>query len=93
MRCVKGAPAACVLVLTVFAATIKSFAFVVASEPLLLSPLSPWAEAVPSSGALGLTPLYSRIRTSGYTTAAENVTVTTFAPAAAAAIFGAYAIT
>jgi hypothetical protein len=66
---------------------IRSVAFVVVAEPLLLAALLPLLAAVTSTGLLGSAPLYSRIRMSGYAAATEKVTVTTFAPAVAAAMF------
>ena len=44
-------------------------------------------DAVASNGLIGSSPLYSAMRTSAYGTAPENVTVTVFAPAAAAVMF------
>jgi hypothetical protein len=64
----------------------RSAALVVATEPLLLVVPLPLLEAVTSTGLLGSAPWYSTIRTSGYAAALENVTVTAFAPAVAAAM-------
>jgi hypothetical protein len=65
----------------------RSVALVVVTAPLLLVALLPEAAAVTSTGLVGSAPLYSRIRMSGNAAAAENVTVTLFAPAVAAAMF------
>jgi hypothetical protein len=65
----------------------KSVALVVVTAPLLAVALLPEAAAVTSTGLFGSAPLYSRIRMSGYAAAVENVTVTLFAPAPAAAMF------
>jgi hypothetical protein len=70
-----------------FAPNIRSVAFVVGAEPLLLNVLDPVFAAVTSTGLLGSAPMYSRIRMSGYAAAFENVTVTVLAPAPAAAMF------
>ena len=62
---------------------ISSFADVVVAEPLLtvaLLPLVPLAPAVTSNGAAVLSPLYSRIRTSGKIAALLKVTVTVLVP-------------
>jgi hypothetical protein len=79
IRDVNPVPAAFVVVVIVSAAKISSFALVVVAAPLLALALLPLAPAVTSSV---VTPLYSRIRTSGYVAAWLNVTVTVFAPAA-----------
>ena len=62
---------------TVLAPKISSFAAVVVAAPLLAVALFPLAPAVTSNV---LTPLYSRIRTSGYVAAWLNVTVTVLLP-------------
>ncbi len=54
--------------------------------PLLALAAVPAADADLSNGVDGSSPLYSVIRTSAYGTALLNVTVTVFAPAAAALI-------
>jgi hypothetical protein len=62
----KGAPAmSVVLLLTIPAPTISSFAACVATKPLSAMLLFPLVPADTSSGFDGFTPLYSRIRTSG----------------------------
>jgi hypothetical protein len=66
---------------------IRSVAFVVVAEPLLLVALLPEFAAVTSTGLLGSAPLYSSIRMSGYAAALAKVTVTVFAPAAAEEMF------
>jgi hypothetical protein len=65
----------------------RSVALVVVAAPLLLVALLPLLAAVTSTGLLGSAPVYSRMRMSGNAAAAENVTVTEFAPAAAATMF------
>jgi hypothetical protein len=65
----------------------RSAALVVVTAPLLLVPLVPVLAAVTSTGEFVSAPLYSRIRMSGNAAAGENVTVTVFVPAAAAAMF------
>jgi hypothetical protein len=62
-------------------------ALVVVAEPLLLVVLLPLFAAVTSTGFVRSAPAYSTIRMSGNAAAAENVTVTVFAPAAAAVMF------
>jgi hypothetical protein len=84
---VKPAPGPLVMLVTMFAPKIRSVAFVVVAEPLLLEVLLPVFAAVTSTGLLGSAPLYSSIRISGYAAAVVNVTVTVFDPAAAAAMF------
>jgi hypothetical protein len=86
-RRVKLAPAPVVPVWTRFAATRRSFAFVVVTAPLLLDVLVPCAATDTSSGLAGSSPAYSAMRTSGKAVAALNVTVTEFEPAVAAAMF------
>ena len=87
IRLVKPLPGPLVMVATMLAPKIKSVAFVVVAEPLLLVVLLPLFAAVTSTGLFGSAPLYSRIRMSGYAAAVEKVTVTVLAPAAAAAMF------
>jgi hypothetical protein len=60
---------------------------VVVTAALLLVALLPELADVTSTGLVRSAPLYSRIRTSGYAAAVENVTVTLLAPAAAAPMF------
>jgi hypothetical protein len=86
-RRVKLVPAPVVRVCTVFAATSRSFAFVVVSALLLLDALLPSAPIDLSTGLTGSIPAYSAIRTSGKVAAALKVTVTLFEPAVAAAMF------
>jgi hypothetical protein len=66
---------------------IRSVAFVVVAEPVLLVALLPEFAAVTSTGLLGSAPLYSSIRMSGDAAALVKVTVTLFAPAAADTMF------
>jgi hypothetical protein len=77
IREVNPLPAAPVVVNTVFAPKISSLALVVVAEPLLALVPLPLAPAVTSSV---VTPRYSSIRTSGYTAAWLNVTVTVLPP-------------
>src|SRR5580658_7887717 len=77
MREVKPLPVAPFSVATVLAPKINSFALVVVAAPLLAAVLLPLAPAVTSSA---VTPLYSRIRMSGYAAAWLNVTVTVLLP-------------
>jgi hypothetical protein len=86
-RLVKPLPGPVVKLVTMLAPKIRSVAFVVVAEPLLLEALEPLLAAVTSTGLFGSAPLYSRMRISGYTAAVENVTVTVLDPAAAAVIF------
>ncbi len=86
-RLVKLAPGPVVPVATMLAPKIRSAAVVVVAAPLLLDVLLPAAAAVTSTGFAVSAPLYSRMRMSGKAAAGENVTVTIFAPAAAAAMF------
>jgi len=86
-RLVKPLPAPVVELVTMLAPKIRSVAFVVVAEPLLLEALEPLLAAVTSTGLFGSAPLYSRMRISGYAAVVENVTVTVLDPAAAAAIF------
>src|SRR5579863_4721287 len=86
-RFVNPVPAAFVVFLVQSAPTRRSFALVVVTEPLLAAVLLPTAATDTSSGLPGSKPLYSAIRTSGYEAAAENVTVTRFVFAEAAAMF------
>ena len=65
---------------------ISSLAAVVLTLPLFAAVPVPAAPTALSSGALGSSPLYSRIRTSGYAAALLNVTVTVVLPPA---MFGA----
>ena len=83
----KPLPGPLVVVTTMLAPKIRSVAFVVVAEPLLLVALLPLFAAVTSTGLFGSAPLYSRMRMSGYAAAVEKVTVTVLAPAAAAAMF------
>jgi hypothetical protein len=76
-RDVNPLPAALVVVATVFAPTISSLATLVVAAPLFVVALFPLAPAVTSTA---LTPLYSRIRTSGSAAGWLKVTVTVFAP-------------
>src|SRR5580658_2497031 len=69
IRDVKPLPAAVVVVPTMFAPKINSFADVVVAEPLLALALLPLAPAVTS---IAVNPRYSRIRTSGYVAAWLN---------------------
>jgi len=79
IRRVNPVPAAAVVVATMFAPKINSFATVVVAAPLLaLFPL-PLAPAVTSNF---VTLRYSRMRTSGYPAAWLNVTVTVLLPPA-----------
>src|SRR5882672_298593 len=84
---VKLAPGAFVQPVVKLAANSNSLAPVVVSGPLSLVALFPHAAEVASRGAIGSSPAYSRTRTSTYTAATLNLTVTEFAPAAAAAMF------
>src|SRR3974377_16765 len=86
-RLVKPLPGPVVVLWTMFAPKIRSVAFVVVADPLLLVALLPEFAAVTSTGLLGSAPLYSRIRMAGYAAATEKVTFTVLAPAAAAAMF------
>src|SRR6516165_7112733 len=88
-RLVKPLPGPLVVPATIFAPKIRSAAFVVVAEPLLLVALLPELAAVISTGLLGSAPLYSRMRMSGYDAAPEKFTVTVFVPAVAAAMLGA----
>jgi hypothetical protein len=65
----------------------RSVPFVVVAVPLLLLVPLPVFAAITSTGLLKSAPTYSRIRISGNAAALENVTVTVFAPAAAAIMF------
>src|ERR1700722_17393751 len=85
--CVKPAPGPVVWFETISAPNSRSVGLVVVAEPLLAVALLPLAAAVTSTGLLGSAPLYSVMRMSGNAAAAEKVTVTVFAPAAAAAMF------
>ena len=64
-RLVKPLPGPVVMVATMFAPKIRSVAFVVVAEPLLLVVLLPEFAAVTSTGLVGSAPLYSRMRMSG----------------------------
>src|SRR5690348_2396471 len=86
-RLVNPEPAPAVTVLTTLAANSRSVGFVVVAAPLLEVALLPVLAAAMSTGLFGSVPLYSRIRMSGNAAAAENLTVTVFAPAGAAAMF------
>jgi hypothetical protein len=88
-RFVYPVPAAVNAVAVVPAPTNRSFVPVVAAEPLFAKAEEPDAEAEPSEGLAGSSPMYSKDRTSGNGTDLLNVTVTLFAPAAAALMFGA----
>ena len=79
VRDVKPLPAAPVVVATMFAPKINSLVPVVVAAPLFALVLLPLAPAVTSSV---VTPRYSRMRTSGYTAAWLNVTVTVLLPPA-----------
>ena len=70
-----------------FAAKRSSLPPVVVSGPLLLLVVLPEAPATASSGAVGSSPAYSRMRMSTHTAGTLNLTVTEFVPAAAAAMF------
>jgi hypothetical protein len=59
------------------------------ADPLAADFDDPTAEAATSNGAVGSSPPYSTMRTSGIDTDALNVTVTWFAPGPAAATFAA----
>jgi len=61
---------------------INSFAEAVVAEPLLALVPLPAPAAVTSSGLVGSSPLYSRMRTSGYAAAWLNLTVTVLLPPA-----------
>jgi len=86
-REVKPVPAAVVVSVTVLAPTSRSFGDVVVRTPLALVADVPVAAMAPSNGFVRSSPLYSAMRTSGYTAAPVKVTVTAFTPAAAAAMF------
>src|SRR5215510_1872203 len=86
-RDVYPVPAAVVIQVTVFAATIRSPGAVVVSAPLSLMVDVPVEAIAPSNGFVASTPRYSAIRTSGYVAAPLNATVTTFAAAAAPTMF------
>ena len=77
IRDVNPLPAAPVVVATMSAPKINSFALVVVAAPLLAAVLLPLAPALASSV---VTPRYSRIRMSGSAAAWLNVTVTVLAP-------------
>ena len=77
IRDVNPLPAVPFSVATVLAPKINSLATVVVAAPLLAVVLLPLAPAVTSSA---VTPLYSKIRTSGYAAAWLNVTVTVLLP-------------
>jgi hypothetical protein len=67
---VNGAPAMMVVLLcTIFAPTISSFAALVETKPLSATLLFPLAPTDTSNGFDVDTPLYSRIRTSGFVAA------------------------
>ena len=82
----KPLPAPVVPVATVFAPKIKSVGLLVLAFALVLVALVPLPADVTSTGSFRLAPAYSRTRTSGYDAATEKVTITLFAPAAAAAM-------
>ncbi|PYV79929.1 MAG: hypothetical protein DMG96_02315 [Acidobacteria bacterium] len=84
---VKPLPGPLVAVTTVFAPNMRSVAFVVVAEPLLLIPLFPLPAATTSSGLARSAPLYSKMRMSGNAAAPEKLTVTVFVPAAAPKMF------
>src|SRR5215813_7825531 len=86
-RLVKPEPGPVVVPVVVSAAKRRSFAFVVVAEPLFATVLVPDACAVTSTGLTASSPLYSRIRTSGYAAAGENATVTALVFAEAEAMF------
>jgi hypothetical protein len=77
IRDVNPLPAAPVVVATVSAPKISSFALLVVAAPLLALALFPAAPAVTSSA---FTPRYSTTRTSGNAAARLNVTVTVLLP-------------
>lgn len=79
MRLVNPVPAPVVVVVMVSAAKISSLAEVVVAEPLLAEVPLPLAPTVTSSV---LRPRYSSMRTSGYTAAWLNWTVTVSVPLA-----------
>jgi hypothetical protein len=78
---VQPEPALVVHVATELPATRRSFAFVVVSEPEVLSRPLPDELQAPSRGEVGSIPLYSRTRTSGNGTSWFHDTVTVFDPA------------
>jgi len=84
---VNPVPDADVTVETMFAAKRRSFAFFVVTAVVALVALVPDPLEVTSTGDVGLTPLYSRMRMSGKAVAPLNVTVTVFAPALAGTMF------
>ena len=87
IRLVNPFPGEAVEVPTMFAAKSRSVGLVVITDPLLLVVLLPVLPADVSTGLFRSAPLYSTIRISGVCAATEKVTVTVFAPAAAAAMF------
>jgi hypothetical protein len=86
-RDVYPAPAALVWAVTVLAPTSSAFAVFVVKAPLSLVVDAPAAPMAVSNGFAESIPRYSAMRTSGAEAAPLNVTVTEFAPAAAAAMF------
>ena len=86
-RLVYPLPAPLVNVCTRLAPISRSLAFVVVTEPLLLVAVLPCAPTATSRALTVSIPLYSAMRISGKLAAVVNVTVTLFAPAAAAAMF------
>src|SRR6267142_4550357 len=88
-REVQPAPGPVVQLVTVLAAKSKSDALVVTAAGVLLVAVLPVDEAVTSTGLTGSSPAYSRLRTSAKTAGTVKETVTVFAPAAAAPMFGA----
>src|SRR5437016_14154958 len=89
-RAVQPAPGPVVQLVTVFAANSKSDALVVTAAGVLLVAVLPMAEAVTSTGLTAASPEYSRMRMSANSAATLKDTLTVFAPAAAAATFGAW---
>src|ERR1700692_1691426 len=83
IRWVNPLPGPAVVVQTRLAPTNRSLAFLVITAPLLLIRLLPVAAELTSSGLMGSTPLYSKIRMSAKEAAALNFTVTVLAPATA----------
>src|SRR5258707_15327676 len=87
-RLVKEAPGPLVVVATMLPATRSTFESDTFSAPLLLVVLETLEAATACSGLTGSSPLYSKIRTSGYTPAALKRTVTVLMWAGDEAKFG-----